>query len=332
MLRAVLVRVLSFAGVLLFLTLVVFFVQRSLPSDPARALAGRTATPEALAAARDRLGLDRPFPVEYVHYLGRLARGDLGESVATRRPVAHDIGTYLPATAELVLVASVLAVLGGLVIGIVAARTGAVAGGVRAATIAAASTATFLLGVLALLVFYRDLGWLPGGGRSDDGARSSPTGFLLVDDLLHGDLAGWLGAWEHLVLPASVLALAPAASIGRVLRGSLRTVLRADHVRSATAKGGTWWSVVRRHGLRNAAGPALSVAGLQIGLMLSGSVVVELIFSWPGVGGYLASAIRSSDFAAVSGVVLVLGVAYLVINLVVDVLQLLLDPRQRSGS
>lgn len=332
MLRAVLLRVLSFAGVLLFLTLVVFFVQRSLPADPARALAGRTATPEALAAARDRLGLDRPFLPEYVRFLGRLVRGDLGESVSTRHPVAQDIGTYLPATLELVIVASVMAVVGGLVLGIIGARSGVLADGVRLLGIAGASTATFLLGVLALLVFYRNLGWLPGGGRSDDGLRSDPTGFLLVDTLLRGDPAAWVGAWAHLLLPASVLALAPATSIGRVLRGSLRTTLRSDQVRSATAKGATWWSVVRRHGLRNSGGPALSVAGLQIGLMLGGSVVVELIFSWPGVGSYLAAAIRGSDFAAVAGVVLVLGLAYLLINLVVDTLQLVLDPRQRSRS
>jgi peptide/nickel transport system permease protein len=325
-------RVLSLLGVLLLLTFVVYAIQRLLPGDPARVLAGRTATPEALAAARERLGLDNPFLTEYFSYLGRLLHGDLGTSISSRRPVSDDVSSYLPATLELVLVASVLAVVGGLVIGIVGSRDGAVAAALRVLTVGVASAATFLLGVLALLVFYRNLGWFPAGGRTTDGADPGPTGLVLLDGLLHGDLALVNDAATHLVLPASVLAIGPAVAIGRVLRGSLRATLREDFVRSASAKGQSWSTVVRRHALRNAAGPALAMAGLQIGFMLSASVVVETIFSWPGLGNYLSTAIANSDLAAITGVVLVVGIAYVAVNFVVDMLQLLLDPRQREAA
>lgn len=330
--RRILVRVASLAGVLLILTLAVFFIQRQLPSDPARVLAGRTASPEALAAAREQLGLDQPFLTEYLDFLGRLLHGDLGMSIHTRNPVRSDIGTFLPATVELVLVASVMAIVGGLALGVLAARGGWIAAVVRVVTVAGASAATFLVGVLLLLVFYRNLGWLPAGGRTSGTTADGPTQLVLVDTLLHGDPGGWVDGLKHLLLPASVLAFAPAVAIGRVLRGALRTTMKADFMRSASAKGGTWLSVVRRHGMRNSLGPVLSMTGLQIGMMLGSSVIVELIFSWPGVGNYLAQSIKSSDFAAITGVVLVLGVAYVFINFVVDTLQVIVDPRQRSSS
>lgn len=323
-------RAASLVGVLLLLTFVVYAVQRLLPGDPARVLAGRTATPEALAAARERLGLDRPFLLEYVTYLGRLLHGDLGTSVVTRRAVLTDVLAHLPATLELVAVAALLTVVGGTVIGVVGSREGWASGVVRVVTVAAASSATFLLGVVALIVFYRDLAWFPAGGRTTAGDTSSPTGFVLVDALLGGDLALLDDAATHLVLPACVLAAGPAVAVGRVLRGSLRLVVRQDFVRSARAKGQTWPTVVLRHALRNAAGPALSMTGLQVGAMLAGSAVVEQVFSWPGIGAYVSDAVAASDLAAITGVVLVVGVAYVAVNFVVDMIQILLDPRQRE--
>ncbi|GAA3617888.1 ABC transporter permease subunit [Kineosporia mesophila] len=323
------IRLASMAGVLPVLTFVVEEIQRQLPSDPARVLAGRTASPQALAAARERLGLDEPLITHYVGYLGRLLSGDLGTSVSTRRPVADDIATYLPATLELVLVAALLALVGGLLLGVVGARDGLTGGLVRVVSVAGASAASFLLAIVLLLVFYRDLGWFPAGGRGD--TADGPTGMTLLDSLLHGDPGGFLDAVRHVVLPAVVLALGPAVAIGRVLRASLREVMAADFVRSARAKGAGWWLTVWRHGLRNAAGPALSMAGLQVSIMFGGSVVVESLFSWPGLGRYLSTAIAASDLAAITGVVLVLGVAYVLLNFLVDTLQLLIDPRLRES-
>ncbi|WP_306215245.1 ABC transporter permease [Actinoplanes sp. RD1] len=331
-LRRIGARVASMAGVLVALTLAVYFIQRQLPADPARVLAGRTASPEALAAAREQLGLDRPFVLEYFHYLGRLLHGDLGLSVTTRNPVGDDIATYLPATLELVAVAAFLALLGGLLIGVLGARDGWFAGVVRVVTVAGASAPAFLVAIVLLLWFYRDLGWLPAGGRGDSLVATGPTGLRLLDAVLTWDPAAFSDAVTHLLLPALVLALGPATAVGRVLRSSLREVLATDHIRSAEAKGGTRSAVLWRHGLRNALNPALSMAGLQVSIMLGGSVIVEMLFSWPGLGGYLSDAIGSSDLAAIAGVVVVLGAAYVLITFLVDTLQLLVDPRLRESS
>ncbi|WEO75802.1 ABC transporter permease [Cryobacterium sp. SO2] len=331
--KLILTRIASLAGVMLVLSLAVFFIQRLIPADPVRALVGRTASPEVVAAARVQLGLDDPFFVQYARFLGNLVlHGDLGNSLRTRNPVATDIGAFLPATLELVLVATVLALVGGLVLGILSSRSGWLSSVIRFVTVAGSSSATFLVGILAILVLYRNLGWFPAGGRSETVLAPGPTGFLLVDTLLAGNPAGWLDALRHLLLPAAVLALGPTVAIGRTLRGSLRTVMQADFIRSAHAKGFTWSAVTARHALRNSVNPALSMAGLQIGLLFSGSVIVETIFSWPGVGGYMSKAIGASDFPAIVGVVLVLGGAYVLINFVVDMLQLVIDPRLRSTS
>lgn len=330
MARLVLTRIASLVGVMLALSLAVFFVQRTLPSDPVRLLVGRNATPEVIAEARARLGLDKPFFVQYFDFLGRLLHGDAGTSLRTRNPVASDIVRLLPATLELVALAAVMAIVGGLLLGLLSSRGGWLSTGVRLVTVAGSSSATFLVALVAILVLYRNLGWFPAGGRSDLYSGSKPTGLLLVDTLLAGDLRGWLNALHHIVLPASVLAVGSTVAIGRTLRGSLRRVAAAEFVRSASAKGFTWWQVTRRHALRNSANPALAMAGLQVGLLFSGSIVVELVFSWPGVGGYLAASIGAADFPAIVGVVLVLGLAYVIINFVVDMLQLLVDPRLRG--
>lgn len=330
MARLVLTRIASLLGVMLALSLAVFFVQRTLPSDPVRLLVGRNASPEVIAEARARLGLDKPFFVQYFDFLGRLLHGDAGTSLRTRNPVASDIVRLLPATLELVALAAVMAIVGGLLLGLLSSRGGWLSTGVRLVTVAGSSSATFLVALVAILVLYRNLGWFPAGGRSDLYSGSKPTGLLLVDTLLAGDLRGWLNALHHIVLPASVLAVGSTVAIGRTLRGSLRRVTAAEFVRSASAKGFTWWQVTWRHALRNSANPALAMAGLQIGLLFSGSIVVELVFSWPGVGGYLAASIGAADFPAIVGVVLVLGLAYVIINFVVDMLQLLVDPRLRG--
>jgi len=329
MTRFVLTRLAWLVGVLAVLSLAVFVVQRALPADPVRAMVGRSASPQVIAAARDRLGLDDPLWLQYLRFLGRLVQGDAGTSLRTQNPVVSDIAATLPATLELVSVAALMALAGGLLLGILSSRGGWLSGLVRLITVIGSSTATFLVAILALLVLYRNLKWIPAGGRSSEFSNSRPTGFLLVDTLLGGDLAGWLDAVHHLLAPAAVLALGSTVAIGRTLRGSLRAVMQADYIRSAQAKGFTWWRVTRSHALRNSLGPAVSMAGLQVGALLSGSIVVEIVFSWPGVGGYLGNSIGVADFPAIVGVVLVLGVGYVLINFAVDLLQLAIDPRSR---
>jgi peptide/nickel transport system permease protein len=318
----------ALAIVMAGLTMVVFLIQAVLPSDPVRAYFGRNASPELLAEKRHELGLDDALPRRYGEFVGRLVQGDLGESLRTRRPVVDDIGDFLPATAELALVAGLFAALGGLALGIVGARRGGGAAAVRVVSVAGSSAPTFLLGIVGILVFYRRLGWLPPAGRGR--ASADHTGLLLIDTALDLDPSGLWDAFRHLLLPAATLAIGPAVAIGRTLRGSLRDLQREDHVRMARAKGLSEARILVRHALRNAAGPALSMGGLQSGLLLAGGVVVESVFGWPGIGLYLNQAIKASDFPAVVGVVLVLGTAYVLINAVVDILQVVADPRLRA--
>lgn len=328
MLRFVLKRAAATVGVLLFLTAVVFVLQKSTPIDGVRASLGANASQELVAAERARLGYDRPLVVQYVDYLGGLTRGDLQQSLRTRQPVAQDLSTYLPATLELVAVALLLAVVLGLLLGLAAAGRWHGAGVLRLVLVTGASAPVFLLALLGILVFYRQLDWLPATGRSAFfDAPTGPTGLLLMDSLLTGRLDVLADAARHLAMPSIALALGPAVAIARTLRSSLLSNLQADHARTARSKGLREVHVLTRHGLRNAAGPALSMAGVQVGLMFAAVVVLESVFAWPGIGLYVVQSIPRADFPAIAGVTLVLGGLYVVINSVVDLLQALADPR-----
>lgn len=321
-----LVRRLASAVVLiLVLTAVVFLLQSLSPGDPVKAYLGNNASPAAIRAARSALGLDQPLPVQYFHYVVNLARGNLGVSLRTHRPVAADLHDFLPATVELVVVAFVIA----LVLGSLYAVSGGLRwpGGAffRGPLLVLATAPPFLLALGGIILFYSELQILPAAGRGAD--TSTPTGFLLVDSLVDGNLPEWVSAVQHLALPAVILAIAPSIAIGRILRSSLEATLRADHVRTAESKGLSRFRVLAKHVARNSIGPALSMAGLQLGFMFAGVVVIEQVFSWPGIGNYLASSIPVSDFPAIAGVTLVLGIIYIVANAVVDVLQALADPR-----
>lgn len=310
---------------LVVLTALVFVLQHVAPGDPARAYLGGNASPSAVAATRHRLGLDDPLLEQYLRYLGHAARGNLGVSVRTHRPVITDLRQFLPATAELVLVAFILAV----ALAALFAFTGAlkVPGGavLRGLLLIGASAPAFLLALAGIEIFYARLGWLPAAGRGVD--HSTPTGLVLVDSVLHLDPASFLTGLRHLLLPALALAIAPAISIGRMLRASLEATYDADHVRTARSKGLHEAPVLARHVVRNSLGPALSMGGLQLGFMFAGVVVIEQVFSWPGIGLYLADSIPDSDFPAIAGVTLLLGSVYIVVNAVVDVLQAVADPR-----
>ncbi len=330
MTKFVLTRVASMIAVVLVLAFVMFVLQRVTPVDPVRAKLGSNASKQAVAAERKRLGYDDPLPVQYVNYLGDLLHGNLQESLRTRRPVMDDITQYLPATAELALFGLVFAVAMGTVLGLASAARFRGSGVLRVVMIGGASAPVFLLALLGLIFFYRDLGWLPATGRTSfSNAPTGPTGFLTIDGLLHARLDVTWDAFQHLIMPAFCIAIGPAVSIGRVLRGRLIGNLRSDYVRSARAKGLRERTVLLRHALRNSIGPALSMTGLQVGLMFAGVVVVETIFAWGGLGQYVVQSIPRADFPAIAGVTLLIGVAYVVINSIIDILQSLADPRIR---
>ncbi len=324
---AFLTRRLSAAAlILLILSLVIFVLQRVSPGDPARAYVGANASNATVAAERQRLGLNDPFFTQYFRFLRGLFTGDLGRSLRTRQSVTSDLATYLPATVELVVTAFLIA----LILAALYALSGALrwpgASVGRGVLLLLATAPPFLLALVGIIVFFGQLRWLParGVGNFED---PGPTGMQALDTLLHGQSDAFLDALQHLALPALVLSIAPAVAMGRVLRSSLQGVMGVDYVRTARSKGLPERHVVGRHVVRNAIGPALSMAGLQLGVMFAGVVVVEQIFSWPGIGNYLAASIPVADFPAIAGVTLVLGAIYVLSNVVVDLLQAVADPR-----
>jgi peptide/nickel transport system permease protein len=318
----------AMVAIIFALTAVMFVLQKVSPVDPVHAMLGGNASQQAIAEQRHKLGLDQPIMNQFWHYLGGLLHGDFGTSYRTRRPVGDDLSTFGPATAELaffgLLLALVLAVL--LAFGTTLKWPGA--GVLRVVLLAGASTPAFLLAIGAIIIFFQHLGWLPGTGRTTYAdAPTGPTGLLTIDGVLHGRFDVTLDAFKHLILPALAVSIGPAVSIGRVLRSSLVGELGSDYARTARAKGLTEGAVLRRHVLRNALGPALSMTGLQVGLMFAGVLVIEQVFSWPGIGQYTAQSIPVADFPAIAGVTLLLGAGYVVINTIVDILQALADPR-----
>jgi peptide/nickel transport system permease protein len=323
-------RIGAMVPVVLVLALVVFILERVSPVNPARAFVGPYASPQVVAAEAAKLGLNKPVWIQYVRYVEQLVRGNLGQSAVTRRPVLYDISVFLPATLELVIAALILAVIGGLLLGIAGAKGRRGASTLRFAMVTGSSLPVFLIALLAILLFYGRLHWLPATGQTSvPNPPTGPTHFLLLDSLLAGRFDVFTDALQHIILPALCLAIIPAVAIGRVLASSLQHTLRSDYVRTARAKGLTEARVVARHALRNSSGPALSIAGLQVAGLFGTVIVVEDIFAWPGVGLYTAQAIGLGDFTTICGVTLTLGVVYLVTNLIVDMCQAIADPRTR---
>jgi peptide/nickel transport system permease protein len=312
--------------VLLFLlTAIIFGLQAGSHTDPARAYLGANASKAAVAAERQKLGLDDPIIVQFGRFLGNAVHGNLGVSLRTHRPVTSDLLSALPATIELVVTAFVVALILAIAFAFSAALRWPGGAAYRGILLVGATAPPFLLALGGIILFYQQLNWLPASGQGPN--DPGPTGFLLIDTLVHGDFTGFGETVQHLILPALVLAIAPAISIGRIFRASLETTLAMDYVRTARSKGLGDFRVVMSHVVRNSAGPALSMSGLQLGFMFAGVVVVEQVFSWPGIGNYLANSIPVSDFPAIAGVTLVLGTIYILANTVVDLLQAAADPR-----
>ncbi|HLX34304.1 MAG TPA: ABC transporter permease [Candidatus Limnocylindrales bacterium] len=326
-------RLLFMAFVLWGVSLFTFFLARVAPGDPARLIAGPHANAEAIANVRALYGLDQPLPVQYVHYLVGLLHGDFGTSYVTRRPVLTDLVTFLPATLELSFYALLVGSLVGLGLGVMSAlRAGSNRDkAARFVAVAGLSMPAFWLAILLQLVFYSALRALPLANRLDTGMAAPPqvTGFMTIDSLLSGQWATFAAAVRHLILPVLTLSLAEVGLMARVVRTSVLEVVGADCIRTAEAKGLKPRRVLTRHTLRNALLPAVTIVGLEAALLAGGVFLVEEIFAWPGVGRYAFDAIRSSDYNAIMGFTVIGAVFYVVVNLVVDLLYLRLDPRIR---
>ncbi len=320
--------------VLFGVTLITFTIARVVPSDPAALWVGPRPTPEQLAQARLNLGLDKPLHIQYLRYLGGLARGDLGVSVKTHQPILSDLKTYLPATLELVLFGMLMAVTIGIPLGVLsgARRNSLLDHGSRLVAIAGVSMPTFWLGLLLQLLFFGRLGLLPLGGRVDQSiSLYSPvqylTGFYLIDTTLSGNWMALKDSLLHLILPSFTLATYAIGLTIRMTRSTMIEVLDEKYIVAARAAGLPEHTILFRLALKNAIIPTLTVLGLSFVYSLTGAILVEVIFSWPGLGTYVTSAILNVDFPVIMAVTLVVTVFYVFINLFLDLLQATLDPR-----
>lgn len=312
-------------------TLITFAIAQIIPSDVARMLAGDYASDAAIAELRSDLGLDRPVWEQYFLYLGRLSEGDLGTSLRSGRPIAEELLEVLPATFELALIAFVLIVIGGIALGSLAALShqrwpDKV---IRVVSTIAISAPTFWIGILLVWIFFGVLDWLPGNGRIDPqfDSAAKPTGLLIIDGIITGNLAMTGDAIRHLLLPACALALASTGAAARLVRATLLDVLQEDYVRRAEVAGLSRRRVLMSYALPNALIPFVTTAGIYLADLLAGAVVTEAIFGWPGIGTYTLQAISGLDFPAIMGFTLLAALVYWLANLLVDLIYLKLDPR-----
>ena len=324
-------RLIFLCFVLFGLSLITFSLSRVIPGDPARLVAGPRASQESVEIIRERYNLNDPLVTQYINYIQGVVTFDFGESTSTRRPVADDLRQYLPATIELTIFAFVLSIIAGLPLGVISAvRPNSVFDAVgRIISITGLAMPSFWLALMLQFAFFAKLGWLPDGQRLP--VTTEPPGQITtmytIDALLHGDFGLFWVVLQHLIMPASVLAYGSLAVVTRMVRGGMLEVLNQDFVRTARAKGLTERIVVIRHALGNALLPTMTVLGLQVGLLFGGAVLVEIVFSWPGVGRYAVSAINGFDYNAIMGTTLLIAFLYVVVNLVVDVLYVIIDPR-----
>jgi len=319
----------TFAGI----TLLAFVLVHAVPGDPIQVLAGEHAiSQERHDELLKSYGLDRPLPIQYLRYVGHVLEGDLGRSLITHTPVIEEFGALFPATIELSLAAMLFAVVLGLPAGILAAtrRNTVLDHGVMGVSLAGYSMPIFWWGLLLIILFSNTLGWTPVSGRVAVAFDIEPvTGFLLIDSLLAGDGDAFRSALSHLILPAIVLGTIPLAVIARMTRSAMLEVLGEDYIRTARAKGLVPLRVIGIHALRNALIPVVTVIGLQVGYLFAGAILTETIFSWPGVGKWLVDSINRRDYPVLQGGVLLIGTVVMIVNLAVDLLYGLINPRIR---
>lgn len=329
-------RLLLSLVVILGVTIVTFLLALVIPGNPAVRWAGPRATAAQVAQAREELGLDNPVVVRYFSYMGGFLRGDWGRSIRTRQPVLRDIGTYLPATLELVLCSMLIAIVVGIPLGVVSAATSGKLPDhlARLLSIGGVAVPTFWLAMILQLLIAKELNLLPLQGRIDTMTRiMSPiqpiTGFFILDALFTGNFTALWAALRHIVLPAVTLAVYPLGLVVRMSRGTLLEVLGEDYIRSTRAQGVGERKILFVYALKNSLGPVLTVLALTFAYSLTGTFLVESVFSWPGLGNYTAKAIPSADFPAIMGITVLIAIAYVTLNLLVDVVMAIMDPRIR---
>ncbi len=335
--RFILRRLILLIPLLIGVTLVAFIISRAVPSDPVNAALGQNAVAneELVAAFRAKWGLDKPPHIQYLTYIKNLLQGDMGLSISTHRPVINDLSRYLPATIELATTAIILAVVIGVPLGIISAirRNTWLDQISRIMSLIGVSAPVFWLALLGLFIFYSRLRWLPGPGRLDIGVEPPlrVTGLYTLDALLMADLPLFFSALSHLILPSLVLAGFSMGLITRMTRSAMLEVLSQDYIRTARSKGLREARVTLRHTVPNALIPTVTVLGLSYGNLLTGAVLTETIFSWPGIGQYAYQASISLDFPAIMGVTMLIALVFITANLVVDMIYVFLDPRLREG-
>ena len=332
MLRYVVRRLLLLVPILLGVSVLIFFWIRLLPGSPAESLLGERATPELVAAYKERYGLDEPIYQQYWKYLQSISDFDFGVSVATHRKVTEEIKDRFPATVELAVGAMLFATLVGLPLGFVAAKRygGVIDHASLFVSLIGISVPIFFLAIILKYVFAVRLGWLPSVGRIDVTIEAEhPTNFYVLDAILTRDWATLWDAIKHLILPAIALGSIPLAILARITRASVLDVQNEDYVRTARAKGLAPMTVDRRHVLRNAMLPISTIIGLQVGLLLSGAVLTETVFAWPGMGSWLRDAIFNRDYPVLQGGILFLAFVFVMVNLIVDISYAFINPRIR---
>jgi peptide/nickel transport system permease protein len=318
--------------VLLGVSIIVFFMVRAIPGDPAQILLGQTATQAQVQEMRAQMGLDKPVVVQYVLFLRDAFTGDLGESITTGRPVTVELMARFPATLELTAFAMIIAVLVGVPVGVISAvKQYSILDKVTSVlALAGISMPIFWLAMIVVVIFTVNLQLLPFPGRlSSETTITAITGMVLVDSLLTFNVAGFWDGLKHLILPAVALGTIPMAVVTRMTRSSMLEVMHEDYVRTAHAKGVVPWRVIFKHALRNAMLPTVTVIGLQTGLLMGGAIITEQIFAWPGVGQIAYDSINRRDYAMIQGVVLYGAMLFVLVNLLVDILYAVLDPRVR---
>jgi len=319
---------------LIGVVIVTFLLTRALPGDPAAYFAGPAATKEAIEQIRVRLGLDKPIYLQFIRYVGDLAHGDLGNSLTTGQPVATEIKTRLPASAELTLLGLIVSMLVAVPLGIMAATqpNSIVDHACRVIATAGVSLPVFFTGLILVYVFYYLLGWAPPPlGRLDVFFSAPPhvTGFYLIDSLIAGNGETFVASLKQLVLPALTLGIFSLAPIARMTRASMLAVLASDFVRTARASGLTPFTMTVTYAFRNAMLPVVTTLGMVFSFLLGANVLVEKVFAWPGIGSFAVEALIASDFAPLQGFVLTMAVMYVALNLVIDILYGVIDPRVR---
>jgi dipeptide transport system permease protein len=319
---------------LIGVVIVTFLLTRALPGDPAAYFAGPAATPQAIQEVRVKLGLDKPLIVQFGHYVLDLSHGNLGTSLTTGQPVSTELRNRLPASAELTLLGLLVSILIAVPLGILAATrpNSLVDHACRVVATAGVSLPVFFTGLILVYVFYYLLGWAPAPlGRLDVFFDAPPrvTGFYLIDSLIARDGATFMAALKQLILPALTLAIFSLAPIARMTRASMLAVLSSDFVRTARASGLSAYTVIITYAFRNAMLPVITTLGMVFSFLLGANVLVEKVFAWPGIGSYAVEALLASDFAPVQGFVLTMAVMYVAINLMIDILYGVIDPRVR---